>query len=186
MLPIVLAPTHVRAALVGAGPLAVKRLGLLRDAGLRTDIYCPPTGDAALAEAAGDALTYRMPTAEDLNNVNVLFVAGLARDQSAELAALARSLGRLANVEDDIPHCDFHMPGIVRRGDLLLSVSTGGRGPGLARLIRKRLEALFPPEWAARTAFLGDLRNRLRDEGASPATINRAIAGAVEENGWLS
>lgn len=185
MLPIVLSPAYVRVALAGAGPLAVKRLGLLRDAGFSVDTYCPATDDAAFTQAADGALTYRMPTAQDLNNVNMLFVAGLAGDQSAELAALARSLGRLVNVEDDIPHCDFHMPGVVRRGDLLLSVSTGGRGPGLARLIRKRLEALFPADWAARTAFLGDLRDRLRGEGASPATINRAIAGAVEEKQWL-
>lgn len=185
MLPIILTPAYVRAALVGAGPLAVKRLGLLRDAGFDADIYCPAAGDAALTQAAGGALIYRMPTAEDLNNVNVLFVAGLPDAQAAELAALARGLGRLVNVEDDIPHCDFHMPGVVRRGDLLLSVSTGGRGPGLARLIRKRLETLFPADWAARTAFLGDLRDRLRGEGASPATINRAVAGAVEEKQWL-
>ena len=45
---------------------------------------------------------------------------------AAGMAARCRALGRLVNVEDVKPLCDFHTPSQVRRGDLLLSISTGG------------------------------------------------------------
>lgn len=184
MLPVVLTPAYVRAALVGAGPLAVKRLALLRDAGFTPPVF-DPTDDAVIRDAAGDALISRMPTQEEIRNVNVVFIAGLPPEVARPLAELVRAAGRLVNVEDDVPYCDIHTPGIVRRGDLLIAVSTGGRGPGLARLLRRRLEALFPPEWAERLQILGDLRDRLRGQGAVPADINRAVAQTVEQNGWL-
>jgi len=184
MLPVVLTPAYVCAALVGAGPLAVKRLALLRDAGFAPPVFTP-ADDAVIGEAAGDALIRRMPTQEELKNFNVVFVAGLAAEIARPLAEQVRDLGRLVSVEDDVPYCDIHTPAIVRRGDLLIAVSSGGRGPGLARLLRQRLEALFPPEWAERLQILGDLRTRLRSQGAAPADINRAVAQTVEKNGWL-
>lgn len=184
MLPVVLTPAYVRAALVGAGPLAVKRLALLRDAGFAPPVF-DPAGDGVIAQAAGAALIPRMPTQEELQNFNVVFIAGLPPEVARPLAEQVRAAGRLVNVEDDVPYCDIHTPGIVRRGDLLIAVSTGGRGPGLARLLRRRLEALFPPEWAERLQVLGDLRDRLRGQGAAPADINRAVAQTVEQNGWL-
>lgn len=184
MLPVVLSPAFVRAALVGAGPLAVKRLEILRDGGFTPAVYAPEN-DPVIAEAAGDALIQRMPTDEELQGLNVLFVAGVSPDLARPLAERARAVKVLVNVEDDVPFCDFHTPGILRRGDLLFSISSGGRGPGLVRLLRKRLAELFPEEWAGRMGILGDLRDRLKAEGAEPATINRAVARKVEDNGWL-
>ncbi len=62
---------------------------------------------------------------------------------SARLAQLARDAGVLVNVEDVPDLCDFHVPAAVRRGDLLLTVSTGGRAPGLSRILREWLETPF-------------------------------------------
>lgn len=194
MLPVVLNPAYVRVALVGAGSPAVKRLATLRGCGFDPVVYAPvcdagAVDDAAapsdIADAAGDALIRRNPTDDELSAINVLFVAGLPAEPSRALADRARALRASVNVEDDLPYCDFHMPAVVRRGDLLLSVSTGGRGPGLAGLLRRKLEELFPPVWAARMTELAALRDRLRGEGADGAAVNRAVARTVEENGWL-
>lgn len=184
MLPVVLSPAYVRAALVGAGPLAVKRLDILRDAGFDPPVFAP-TSDAVIAEAAGSALIQRTPTDAELQGLNILFVAGLPADIANPLAERARAAKILVNVEDVVPYCDFHTPGILRRGDLLFAISSGGRGPGLVRVLRKRLAELFPEEWADRMKTLGDLRDRLKAENAEPAAINRAVARQVEENGWL-
>ncbi len=56
----------------------------------------------------------------------------------------------LVNVEDVLPLCDFHVPAVVRRGDLLLTASTGGAAPGLARALREWLAQNFGPEWTDR------------------------------------
>lgn len=184
MVPLILDPAKLRIALVGTGPLALRRLELLRAGGAVPAVFAPG-GDGALEAMAEDAYQPRMPDAADLAGVNVLFVAGLADDASETLAAEARAIGILVNVEDVIPLCDFHVPSIVRRGDLLLTVSTGGRSPGLSRLLRLALERLFPDVWAKRLDRAAALRERMRAEGADGAAINRAVERIATEEGWL-
>ena len=74
---------------------------------------------------------------------------GVSVDLARELAARARRLKVLVNVEDVLPLCDFHVPAIVRRGELLLTASTGGQVPGLARRLREALAEQFGPEWTS-------------------------------------
>src|SRR6201999_378899 len=85
---------------------------------------------AALLAEAGIS---PVPVAADspLPKIGVLFVAGLDQPSAAALAAKARAAGILVNVEDVPELCDFHVPAIVRRGDLVLTASTGGHAPGL-------------------------------------------------------
>ena len=85
-----------------------------------------------------------------LAGLRVLFVAGLERPVAAALAASARNAGVLVNVEDVPELCDFHVPANVRRGELVFTVSTCGRAPGLARRLREWLESAFGPEWSGR------------------------------------
>ena len=62
------------------------------------------------------------------------------------------------NVMDDIPHCDFAAPAVVRRGDLVIAISTGGRSPALARRLRVELSEQFGPEWQEFVELLGEVR----------------------------
>ena len=66
----------------------------------------------------------------------------------ARIATAAREAGALVNVVDDIPQCDWAAPAVVRRGELLLAVGTGGASPALAKKMRQRLEAQYGAEWA--------------------------------------
>ena len=92
----------------------------------------------------------------------------------------------LVNVEDVTPLCDFHSVAEIRRGDLLLTVSTGGRSPGLAARIRGRLADEFGAEWADRLAEIGALRDRWRQEGRSLAELGERTNAAIDAAGWLS
>ena len=88
------------------------------------------------------------------------------------------------NVEDRPALCDFHSVAEVRRGDLLLTVSTGGASPGLAARIRARLAADFGPEWADRLALLRGHRTAWRQRtGGDVAALTDALLHA---NGWLA
>jgi precorrin-2 dehydrogenase/sirohydrochlorin ferrochelatase len=97
----------------------------------------------------------------------------------------ARPAGILVNVEDVPELCDFHVPATVRRGDLLLSISTGGKAPGLARLIREWLEARFGPQWSYRLDHLGQRRAQWRGDGQSPSEVSRRTREFVEQRHWL-
>ena len=87
------------------------------------------------------------------------------------------------NVEDRPALCDFHSVAEVRRGDLLLTVSTGGASPGLAARIRARLAAEYGAEWADRLALLREHRAQWRRDGGDVAALTDAL---LQANGWLA
>ena len=185
MTPIVLDLSRVPVALVGRRRLAERRLALLdadRNSDVRVFSDAPSDG---LALAAGNRLARRLPTAEDLHGVTLLFVTDLSAEDSAALAGLAKQQGILVNVEDRTPLCDFHVPAVVQRGDLLLSVSTGGKSPALTRRLRLTLAELFPQPWAERLERLAGLRRDLREQGAPPQDIALATERVLERERWL-
>jgi precorrin-2 dehydrogenase/sirohydrochlorin ferrochelatase len=94
-------------------------------------------------------------------------------------------LGVLVNVEDVLPLCDFHVPAVVRRGDLLLTASTGGQVPGLARALRETLADQFGPEWTVRLKELGLARAKWRSEGLSPREVSQNVRDLIVRMGWL-
>jgi siroheme synthase-like protein len=76
----------------------------------------------------------------------------------ARIAAAARAAGALVNMVDDIASCDWAAPAIVRRGDLLLAIGTGGTSPALSKKLRERLQTEFGPEWAEVLRVLREVR----------------------------
>jgi siroheme synthase-like protein len=79
----------------------------------------------------------------------------------------ADAAGVWVNSADDPERCTFTTPAKVRRGDLLVTVSTGGRSPALASWLRSRLEAEIGPEHEVLLDLLAEERDRLRAGGAS-------------------
>ena len=167
MLPLVLNPMTLKAGLAGRGPERERRAALLAEAGVEARL---------LPERVSDEL---------LGSLQVLFVAGLPEGEARDLATRARALGVLVNVEDMLPFCDFHVPAIVRRGDLLLTASTGGQVPGLARALRESLADQFGPEWTARLKELGLARAKWRSEGLSPREVSHHVRELISRMGWL-
>lgn len=164
MLPLVINPEMARIGLIGAGDALQRRQELLKGAGV-TPVAVSLDGP--------------------LDWLSVLFVAGLEPEPSLALAQRARAAGILVNVEDVPELCDFHVPAIVRRGDLVFSVSTKGRSPALARRLREWLEEEFGPEWESRMDELGSLRDRLRSDGVRGEALAKTVRGHIDEKGWL-
>jgi len=88
----------------------------------------------------------------------------LTLDERVSREASAR--GILVNVVDDLPQCTFIAPSIVRRGDLVIAISTGGASPALAVRIRERLEREFDESYGS---YLG-LIKRLKAAVTLPET----------------
>jgi precorrin-2 dehydrogenase/sirohydrochlorin ferrochelatase len=166
LLPILLTKT-TRVGLAGQGDSLGRRASLLVEAGV---------SPVLLATDAED---------DELAGLRLLFVAGVPAAAAGPLAARARSKGVLVNVEDVPELCDFHVPAIVRRGDLVLSVSTGGRVPGLARRLRESLEHQYGPEWSNRLNELSDARESWRAEGLAPQDVSKRTRERIAEKGWL-
>lgn len=168
MLPITLNPRMVRIGVAGAGDGLARRMALL--AGSRVDAV-------SVAVESSDAA---------LHCLSVLFVAGLDRAVAADLARRARAGGVLVNVEDVPELCDFHVPAITRRGALTLTVSTGGRAPGLAKRLRDWLQTRFGPEWDEHLETIGVARSGWRADGLPPDEVSQRTRDLIEKKGWLS
>lgn len=167
MLPVVLNPVSLKAGLAGEGAARDRRAALLADAGVEARLLPSPVPDALL------------------EGLSLLFVAGLPEGEARDLAARARAKGVLVNVEDVLPLCDFHVPAVVRRGELLLTASTGGTVPGLARALRETLAEDFGPEWTGRLKELGLARAKWRAEGLSPSQVSQNVRDMIAAMGWL-
>lgn len=167
MLPVILNPLKLKTGLAGKGAALARRASLLAQAGVEVRLLSPDVSDELLAP------------------LQLLFVAGLDEGEARHLAARARAFGVLVNVEDVLPLCDFHVPAIVRQGDLLLTASTGGAAPGLSRALREHLAESFGPEWRERVDDLAAERARYRSQGLAPAEVSQKVRNLVVEKGWL-
>jgi precorrin-2 dehydrogenase / sirohydrochlorin ferrochelatase len=97
-------------------------------------------------------------TPEDLDGAFICVASSSDAAERDAIARAARDRGVLVNVMDDISNCDFAAPAIVRRGDLVLAISTGGASPAVARKVREDLERRFGAEWAETLAVISEVR----------------------------
>jgi siroheme synthase-like protein len=95
---------------------------------------------------------------DDLNGAFVCVAASEDPEERASIYREGRGRRVLVNVMDDVAHCDFAAPAVVRRGDLTIAIATGGRSPALARRLREELEERFGPEWGEILRVLGEVR----------------------------
>jgi precorrin-2 dehydrogenase/sirohydrochlorin ferrochelatase len=186
MIPLALDPKFCRVAVAGNGDLALRRLRALRRAGAAEALVFADAPNAALAAEAGAQLRPHLPGLADVAPLHALWIVDLPEDVAETLATAARAAKILVNVEDRPAFCDFHSVAELRRGDLLLTVSTNGAAPGLAGTIRRGLETCFGPEWDDRVVELAALRAGWRDEGVKMSEAARRINAIVEAGCWLN
>lgn len=75
-----------------------------------------------------------------------------------EIGIYCRNRGKLVNVVDNIELCNYTVPSCIRRGDLLLSISTGGKSPSLSSKIKKELEEKYDDSYEEYINLLGECR----------------------------
>ena len=184
MLPLAVDVSGWRVLLVGDGRAALARLDMLEAAGAEDLAVFAPGASAAMRARAGRRLLERLPTETEVAAARLLFMAGLAAEENERLAAIARAHRVLVNAEDVPPLCDAYALAMVRRGNLVIGVSTEGRSPAVARVLRQWLQSRFGAEWAGRLEEAAALRERLRARGAGPASITAATAELLEP--WLA
>jgi uroporphyrin-III C-methyltransferase/precorrin-2 dehydrogenase/sirohydrochlorin ferrochelatase len=166
--PVVLHLAGEPVVVVGAGPVAERKVDALLESQARVTVIAPEATPGLQAHAARGAirLVARGYQAGDLAGCRLAYVATDEAAVSRAVHAEASARGIWLNVADQPALCGFTAPAVVRQGDLVVAVSTGGASPALARLVRERLERELGPEYAAALTVLGRVRDRLREEGA--------------------
>ena len=175
MYPVSLNITSRLCVVVGGGKVAERKVSGLLAAGGRVRVISPALTASLHALVDRGTVSWRAKPYEagDLDEASLVFAA---TDQPAVQAAVqrdARAAGLLANIADAPEACDFQIPAAVRRGDLILTVSTSGRSPAVSALIRRQLEREFGEEYGLLTDLLGEARDRIL-AGPSPPAERKA------------
>ena len=160
---------------VGAGAVAARKARTLLACGARVTVVGerPAAGFRAL-ERRGVVLRGRRFRAGDVRGKRLVVAATDDPAVNAAVAAACRRHGVPVNAVDDPPNCDFIVPAVIERGDLVVAVSTGGKSPAAARLVKERVGALLGKEYAALVRLLGAARGRMKT--AVPTQRARAAA----------
>ena len=158
--PVALELDGRRCVVIGGGDVGEHKARGLLDAGARTTVIAEDA-TAGLRELAAAGEVELVPRRYLPGDLSGAFLAIAATDDpalNAEIHAEASERRVLMNAVDDTAHCDFAAPSVLRRGDLTISVSTGGRAPALAKRLRSILSEEVGPEWEALVDVLAAAR----------------------------
>jgi precorrin-2 dehydrogenase/sirohydrochlorin ferrochelatase len=160
-----------RACLViGGGGVGTRKVKTLVDCGAMVTVVSPEVSAQLEKMAAAGLITLekRAYSATDLQGK--FLVIGATDDEvlNRRIHADAEDLNTLCNIADRPEICNFILPAIVNRGDLVLAVSTSGKSPAYAKKMRKDLEKQFGEEYEPFLRLMGAIRERLLCEQHAP------------------
>jgi precorrin-2 dehydrogenase/sirohydrochlorin ferrochelatase len=181
--PVFLDLTDRPCLVVGGGPVAEGKVEGLLAAGARVTVVSPTVTARLAAWAADGRVRHRSRAYRpgDLAGQRVAFTAADEPRVSAAVAAEGRARGIWVNAADEPARCDFILPSVIRRGRLLVAVSTGGASPAAARAIREELETYLSAEHAMLVELAAAAREDLRKRAVSagPARWRGALDGGL-------
>lgn len=167
-----------RVAVFGGGRVALRKVKMLLACGARVEVVS--------RDYASSWKTLRRRHAKQLRIYNVgkagavlkkaelAFVASSDSAWNKKLAAACRRRKIWVNVADEPALCDFYAAAHLRKGDLQVAISTGGRSPLLARRLREELAAKIRPEAIRAVRRLGRLRAKI-NKTATPAARKKIL-----------
>lgn len=158
--PLMIQLDRRQVVVVGGGEVAWRKCRLFADFGARVVAVAPEFSP----EFQGDEQIGRIGEhyrPEHLAGADIVIAATDDRALNRAVYEFCCARRIPVNVVDDPELCSFIVPATVRRGDLVLSVSTGGKSPALAAGIRRQLEREYGPELEERLELLGEIRGLL-------------------------
>ena len=167
--PVSLDVNGKRCVVVGGGEVALRKVGALLEHESIVQVISPELcPDLEELFTSGRIMVAKRPYADgDLAGAFVVIAATDDVEANRKVAVEAEKLGILVNVVDTPNLSNFIVPSHLRRGDLTIAVSTGGRSPALAYRIREELENIFGDDYAALLALVGRVRSELKQSGVT-------------------
>jgi uroporphyrin-III C-methyltransferase len=149
--------------LVGAGNVALEKIDSLLLTGVRLKVIAPKA-IAAIRQLANEGKLEWIQRTFDVEDLEGNFVVIAATDDPEVNAAVYREAvrrGILCNSVDDPPHCDFYFGAVVRRGDLLVAISTAGESPAVAQRLRREIDEQLPHDLGPWLKEIGEIRREI-------------------------
>ena len=151
---------------VGGGAIAVRKVESLLACGASVTVVAPAV-DERLRRLPGVTVEERPYRPGEVAGYRLAIAATDSPTVNGAVFDDGEDAGVWVNGADDPANCSFTLPAVVRRGSLMVTVSTGGRSPALARWLRQRLAAELGPEYDVLLDLLASERDRLKADGRS-------------------
>lgn len=191
--------TGQRGLIIGSGHHALEKIERMLPYGAALEVIAeaPSAQIEALCAENGIPLKRRAFEDADLDPVPLFVITAIDHDQleNRRISALCIERRILVNAVDDQPACTFVFPSLIARGDLSVGISTAGASPGVAVLLRRKIEAMLPERtaeilsWlrAQRPAISAALSNKKQRFGFYHQLAGRCMeAGRPLEEGELA
>ena len=118
----------------------------------------------------------------DLDDRFLVFGCTDNQELNVNIHAEAERRGLLCNIADRPKVCNFILPSIVNRGDLIIAISTSGKSPAFAKKLRKHLEKEFGNEYAKFLNLMGAIRQKLLNQDNEPEAHKHLFEQLIEKD----
>ncbi len=184
--------------IIGGGAVAARKADLFIKAGAIVTVIAPELKTEMKYHLSHGKIVWQMDTfsVEAVDNLTPpKYVISATDDEAVNQAVYhyCQQQNIPVNVADQTAYCDFILPAIVDRSPMIIAVSTGGRSPVLARVMKARLEALIPAGFGRLADLVGRFRQKVKDtigslEGRKAfweklldsSFIDKAVQGRIE------
>ncbi|CAM4032500.1 precorrin-2 dehydrogenase/sirohydrochlorin ferrochelatase family protein [Saccharibacillus endophyticus] len=181
-MPIMMDLRGMRVLLVGGGKIAGRKANQLLAAGAKLTVISPEIGDEirTLEQSGQLERIAREARMEDAENYRIVYAASGDEALNERIAEAARRSGALVNVASRAQAGNFIHPAVLRRGRLVVTVSTSGAGPSAASALIRELDERFGREYETYAEFLYVMRQKIRDSVSEPEVRHRLMRKLTE------
>ena len=172
------------ALVIGGGMVAERKVKTLVECGADVRLVSPEMTTGLKQMSGTGKISYAGPSFEEkhLDGVFLVFTATNDKHLNHKISRAAQARGLLVNAVDQPADCNFIVPAIIKRGDLQIAVSTSGKSPAFAKILKKRLDDEFGDEYQKFLELMGNIRKEVLSKGL-PQNINMGIFNRIVQSG---
>lgn len=182
--PVLLKLSDRKCLVIGGGRVAERKICSLLEAGASISVIAPSITDHLTDLWRHDKITYinREYEKGDMKGAFLVISATNSSPVNKSVYEETRELGIMADIVDEPSLCDFIVPSCIRRGPLVITVSTSGNSPALSKKIRKDLGKIYSEEYGIFATILGNLRGRVQKEIVAEEKRKKFWEALMESN----
>ena len=178
--PVNLNLDNMEIIIVGGGNVALRKCMNFLDFGKSVTVLAPDFDSRFLELGNKVDLINDIFKEEYIDKFDIVVAATDDKEVNEEIACICRKKSKLINVVDSRDLSDFTVSSYVKRGDLLIGISTGGKIPALSAKIRRDLEEIYDESFAKYVYLLGELREKIIKKYEDKTERKKVLKALVE------
>ncbi len=172
--------TGKKAVVVGGGKVAQRKVSALIPSGADITLISPSLTKELRKNLSAGKIRH-IPRPYRRGDLKDAFLVIAATDSAETNRKISKDAPALVNVVDVPGECNFIAPSVVKRGHLVIAISTGGASPAFSRAIRKELERQYGPDFSGYLKFVKEIRVKAMDAIPEKGRRERFLKGLASE-----